>query len=603
MKKTLSRLTAAVLCLCLALPFAASAAGLDSFTKKNTYKAGQFTDVSSSAWYAGDVRTCYELGLMNGRTASTFDPGGSITLAECIVIAARIHNIYRSGPGVFDQSGSPWYDIAVKYAISSKIIKDGDFSDYNAKATRAQMAYIFSSPLPESELTAINTVDKIPDVPAGASYEDAVYLLYRAGVLTGRGEEGSFDPTANITRSEVAAIVSRLIVPANRKAFTLSTEEPTDPDPVEPVDPVDPVDPADPDDGDDILPGQGFSYTDVQSFSEGYAVVRQAGGYTYVDTTGRQLSNTLYAQAYPFSEGKGVVLTARTEGGYNVGYLDRNGNYTNLAVRVGPSLSYTGTAGQYHDGMLFLQGAAPALVDDAGSLVSLNGLSPVGSSGDGLIPVNAALASQYPDLRYVDSKGNTILELTSFADLSGGAGSAVIEAGSFSGGMAPVRIGTFAGGKLVSSSWGAIDITGKLVVPAQLASFNFNGDSAFAGGIATGTLAGSSTPAIVTAGGSVIQLSDCSAVMAPSDDSSLVAAVKNGRYGYVNKNGREVISPQFDSAQPFSEGLAAVSQNGRYGFIAENGEWAFSAIYEDIRSFDGGFAWGKSGGLWYILEY
>ena len=107
----------------------------------------------------------------------------------------------------------------------------------------------------------------------------------------------------------------------------------------------------------------------------------------------------------------------------------------------------------------------------------------------------------------------------------------------------------------------------------------------------------------MTAGGSVIQLSGYTAALAPSGDSSLIGAVKNGRYGFVNKSGREAIAPQFDAAQPFSEGLAAVSQNGYYGFIAENGEWAFSPIYEDVRSFDGGFAWGKSGGLWYILEY
>ena len=179
MKKLFSRLTAACLCLFILLPTAASASGLDLFTKKNTYTSGQFSDVSASAWYAESVQTCYELGLMSGYEDGTFRPGGNITLAECIVIAARVHNIYRSGLGIFDQSGTPWYDIPVKYAISSKIITSTDFSDYTQSATRAQMAYIFSSPLPSSELTAINTIDSIPDVTADAQYSDSIYLLYR----------------------------------------------------------------------------------------------------------------------------------------------------------------------------------------------------------------------------------------------------------------------------------------------------------------------------------------------------------------------------------------------------------------------------------------
>ena len=96
MKKLFSRLTAACLCLFILLPTAASASGLDLFTKKNTYTSGQFSDVSASAWYAESVQTCYELGLMSGYEDGTFRPGGNITLAECIVIAARVHKTETS---------------------------------------------------------------------------------------------------------------------------------------------------------------------------------------------------------------------------------------------------------------------------------------------------------------------------------------------------------------------------------------------------------------------------------------------------------------------------------------------------------------------------
>ena len=154
----------------------------------------------------------------------------------------------------------------------------------------------------------------------------------------------------------------------------------------------------------------------------------------------------------------------------------------------------------------------------------------------------------------------------------------------------------FAGGKQVSSSWGFIDLTGKIVVSG------FSSQPApFEGGVATGLLSGS--PVLVTGAGSTISLSGYSSVLAPSPDSPLIGVVRNNRYGFVNKTGAQVITPQFSSAQPFSDGLAAVTSGGKTGFIDENGDWVFSAVYDEVRSFSGGFGWGKTGGAWYILEY
>ena len=42
----------------------------------------------------------------------------------------------------------------------------------------------------------------------------------------------------------------------------------------------------------------------------------------------------------------------------------------------------------------------------------------------------------------------------------------------------------------------------------------------------------------------------------------------DGLYGYVDIDGQWVIAPRFESAQPFSEGLAAVCQGGLWGYIA-----------------------------------
>ncbi len=61
-----------------------------AFEKVNTYE-NNFTDVPETSWYAGNVKSAYELGLMTGNSATTFNPNGNVTVAEAITMAARVH--------------------------------------------------------------------------------------------------------------------------------------------------------------------------------------------------------------------------------------------------------------------------------------------------------------------------------------------------------------------------------------------------------------------------------------------------------------------------------------------------------------------------------
>lgn len=65
---------------------------------------------------------------------------------------------------------------------------------------------------------------------------------------------------------------------------------------------------------------------------------------------------------------------------------------------------------------------------------------------------------------------------------------------------------------------------------------------------------------------------------------------KNGKFGFIDKNGKEIIPCKFDSAIPFSEGLAAIEKEGKYGFIDEKGQLAIPVIYENVNIFSGGLA-------------
>ncbi len=226
MKRIGKKICAGALALVLSvslLPGAALAAdSMDYFKKVNDYPAGKFTDVAASSWYAESVQRAYELDLVKGSSGNTFSPTQNLTISSTLALACRLHSIYHTGKADFVQ-GDPWYQVYVDYAVENGIITKGQFTDYNANATRRQFAGILVKALPADELKAINTIEDgdIPDLAAGsANYED-IYTLYRAGILTGSDKYGTFLPETPIDRASVATIVSRMALPDQRRQVTL----------------------------------------------------------------------------------------------------------------------------------------------------------------------------------------------------------------------------------------------------------------------------------------------------------------------------------------------------------------------------------------------
>lgn len=201
---------------------------LDNFQRSGQCPA--FSDVGED-WTRDGVVTACELGLMKGTSGTTFSPDAPVTVQEAIILAARLRCVYSWGSNSVQYpnqasvgNADTWATAEINYAIQEGIIKSGDFTNYKATATRAQMAYIFANALPESTgvYSVINTVDNdaIPDVRTSDPYGSSIYKLYRSGVLTG-GDGNVFAPTKPITRAETAAIVSRLPFPTKHQSVTL----------------------------------------------------------------------------------------------------------------------------------------------------------------------------------------------------------------------------------------------------------------------------------------------------------------------------------------------------------------------------------------------
>ncbi len=201
--------------------FAANA-GFDNFKKVNTYLEGKFSDVPTTEWFYSNVKTAFELNLVDGVSDDKFNPRGNITIAETIVLACRLNNIYYGGSGKFTQ-GTPWYQVYVDYAEENGIIEPGEYPNYNKPALRSEFAKILAHSIPESAFSSINSVDfgSLPDVPSSEPNAKEIYMLYNAGVLTGSDDYGSFKPDNNIQRSEVSAIITRMAIPSMREKLEL----------------------------------------------------------------------------------------------------------------------------------------------------------------------------------------------------------------------------------------------------------------------------------------------------------------------------------------------------------------------------------------------
>jgi len=78
---------------------------------------------------------------------------------------------------------------------------------------------------------------------------------------------------------------------------------------------------------------------------------------------------------------------------------------------------------------------------------------------------------------------------------------------------------------------------------------------------------------------------------------------KNGKIGYVNNKGVEVISPQYDEGLTYSEGYTTVRMDSKWLFLDSTGKAITQAIYDDALSFKNGLAAVSRNNLYGFIDY
>lgn len=178
----------------------------------------QFTDVAEDAWYHDYVYDLVYRGVVNGMTATTYEPEGKLTRAQfvkllaCSLADAETLKTYE-GKHPFKDSEGHWAETYIAWAKDKGIVEGVSATEFDPEApiTREQMATIFGRyalkqgiVLPKDAAPA----ESFPDADKISEYaREFVELMRIAGILNGY-EDGTFRPQGNATRAEAAKLFS-----------------------------------------------------------------------------------------------------------------------------------------------------------------------------------------------------------------------------------------------------------------------------------------------------------------------------------------------------------------------------------------------------------
>ena len=191
-----------------------------------TASAATFTDINEVSWASSTIQAVSDKGLINGYEDGTFRAKNNVTYSEAMVMvynlmsktgnlkasATNTLSIYQS---VLNTYKIPtWSQSTVAYGLSAQILMAADLPKFTTNgvsnpATRQDVAVMFGRALSEKYDIYAGT---------GVNYNDVwrisdevmpyVDLLTRLGIVTG-DDSGNFNPTANITRAEMAVMMNK----------------------------------------------------------------------------------------------------------------------------------------------------------------------------------------------------------------------------------------------------------------------------------------------------------------------------------------------------------------------------------------------------------
>jgi hypothetical protein len=282
------------------------------------------------------------------------------------------------------------------------------------------------------------------------------------------------------------------------------------------------------------------NYIARYNFSEGFARVEQNNLWGFINTKGEIVIQPKFTAVRDF---KNDIAAVRLEDKW--GYIDKSGNYF-----VNPKFY---GAKDFNDG--------GAMVKDKTGWVYLNATKstfPSNREYEIRKEFSNEMAAVLKDKLwgYINANGDMLIQ-AQFDD-----------ADKFIDGFAPVKIDKF---------WGYINKKGEFLVPTI-----FEVAKEFNEGMALVRDHGIYFY-INTSGDEIGRNSNY--IVKYNFHDGLARIIQNGKWGFIDKEGKIIIPAIYNKVEDFSNGFAAVLISGKWGFINKNGEIAVDPKYRKVGDF------------------
>ncbi len=175
-----------------------------------------FEDVAPGAWYEGAVRYVYLHDIMEGMSATTFQPNGTLSRAMAVQIFFNLEGQpdisgENLGYPYEDVNAQAWYGDAVYWARITGVATgygDGTFQpgDSITRQEFAQMLYNYAK-YKGYDLTAEGDLSTFPDANSIADWAEAAMRWANGNELINGHDDGTLEPGGTATRAQAASIL------------------------------------------------------------------------------------------------------------------------------------------------------------------------------------------------------------------------------------------------------------------------------------------------------------------------------------------------------------------------------------------------------------
>lgn len=172
-----------------------------------------FSDVKLSDWYSGAVSYVFDNGIMNGTSATTFAPNGTVERSQVVQMLYNLEGqpTVTGNSGFSDIKSDDWYSKAVTWAERNGVVDGYENNAFRpgkavSREEFAQMLYNYSK-YKRYDLSAAADLSEFPDGSSVSNWANSAVAWANGNGLINGHDDGRLDPSGTAIRAQAASIL------------------------------------------------------------------------------------------------------------------------------------------------------------------------------------------------------------------------------------------------------------------------------------------------------------------------------------------------------------------------------------------------------------